>query len=70
MMIKTADTLVCFHPKTEDVALFKTGDEYWIGIYSAHITAQFAPPYYYYAGYWRDEATAKKTLDSMIGNEF
>lgn len=60
---------VCFHAKTEDVALFKTDNEYWIGIYSSRIQAQGVPPYYFHSGEWTDEVTAMNALAAMTGDE-
>ena len=64
-------TLVKYHRKTTELALFESDGEYWVGAFSPHTQHQNGePPYYYIAGYWKTEREGLDELTQMTGEEF
>jgi hypothetical protein len=64
--------LIQAHPKTGNIALFKSSRGYWIGVYSSMVAAGLGsqePPYVWYQGF-DSEAEGLAYLASMKGDEF
>lgn len=64
-------TLVKYHKNTNNIALFESDGQYWIGAYGPHLTHQNGEPMFYLIrGYFTEEDTASAELDRLTGNEF
>jgi hypothetical protein len=63
--------IIAYHHKTRDIALLKTGHDYWIGCYDPVLMHQNGEPLYYWiAGNFELEMTGLMHLDAMTGDEF
>lgn len=64
--------LIKYHSKTEEVALFNSDGEYWIGSYNPYLTHQNVgePMYSFIRGYWYTEDEGVAVLQTLTGNEF
>jgi len=66
------DEFIQSHYKTTDIALFKSEQGYWIGIYSDRVAqslGSLAPPYVWYKGF-KTESEGLAYLASMKGDEY
>jgi hypothetical protein len=60
------------HAKTTEIALFKSDQGYWIGVYSSMVAERLGsaePPYVWYRGF-DSEAEGLAYLASMKGDEY
>jgi hypothetical protein len=64
--------LVKYHVKTEQIALFNSDGEYWIGSYNPHLAHQNwdEPMYSFIRGYWYTEDEGLAVLQTLTGKEF
>jgi len=63
--------VIKYHTKTNELALFKSGKDYWIGSYypwSTHQTDE--PAYLFYDGVFGSEEEGIEALDALNGDEF
>lgn len=66
-----ATQFIAYHTKTNDLALFNSDGQYWIGSYSPFCTHQNAePPYILIEGYFTSEHDGLAALHKLTGNEF
>ena len=64
-------TLIAYHKKTEEIALFESDGVYWIGAYSKFLTHQNNEPLYYWIrGNFSTESEGITVLESLTGDEF
>ena len=69
--VEMSTRVVKYHKSNRDIAVLLSKGEYWIGVYSQHLTHQNGePPYVIYEGYWGTLEEAVNSLDSMVGDEF
>jgi hypothetical protein len=64
-------TLIAYHPKTQDLALFESDGKFWIGSYSPFMTHQNSEPdYVWIRGDYTTEAEGVEHLNKLTGDEF
>lgn len=64
-------TLIKYHQKTQDIALFQSDGIFWIGSYSPHMTHQNGePPYVWIRGDFETEQQGCEVLETLTGDEF
>lgn len=64
-------TLIAYHKKTEEIALFESDGVYWIGAYSKFLTHQNGePPFGWIRGDFKTELEGLTVLESLTGDEF
>lgn len=62
--------LITYHHATQDIALFKSNDQFWIGSYFPQATHQNGePPYLLIDGYWEDIRDGLQRLSELHGDE-
>lgn len=63
--------IVQYHPSTNNLALFESHGQYWVGSWSPHTTHQNGEPQYVFVdGYWAALEEGTAALIQMTGNEF
>ncbi len=64
-------TLIAYHHLTQDLALFESDGDYWIGSYFPRATHQNGePPFILIDGYWKNKADGLQRLGELRGDEF
>lgn len=64
-------TLIAYHEKTEELALFESDGTYWIGSFSPNMTHQNGEPLYaWIRGDWTTEIEGRQALTQLTGNEW
>lgn len=64
-------SLVEYHTKTHDLALFESNGKYWIGCYDSFLTHQNGEPQYYLIdGVFATKEEGLQALHKLTGNEF
>jgi hypothetical protein len=63
--------LISYHKKTQDLALFSSDGQYWIGSYMPTLTHQNSePPYILIRGFYSSREEGELVLASLKGDEF
>ena len=61
---------VAYHPKTDDVALFESDGQFWVGSYIPGMTHQNGEPsYVLIRGYFDTAEQGIQVLNTLTGNE-
>lgn len=64
-------TLIAYHAETQDIALFISEGDYWIGSYGPQMSHQNGePPYYLISGYYTTEAAGLDALKKTHKDAF
>lgn len=62
--------LISYHHKTQDLALFLSDGDYWIGSYFPHASHQNGePPYVLIRGYFKTKEEGVSVLLTLKGDE-